>query len=162
MKEQLQKIKETAEAELLKISENQDLDSLKVKFLGKKGELTAILKQMGKLSAEERPVIGQLANEVRSQIEEKIESKRAELKKKELELRLKKEKLDVTMPGKRHELGHKHPLSIVLDDVKEIFLGMGFDVATGPEVEWDYYNFEALNIPPEHPARDTQYTFYIT
>lgn len=162
MKQQLQAIKELAEQELSQALGNADLDALKVKFLGKKGELTAILKQMGKLSAEERPVIGQLANVIRSQLENEIEERRKQLKEKELEIKLKEERIDVTMPGKRHELGHKHPLSIVLDEVKEIFLGMGFDIATGPEVEWDYYNFEALNIPPEHPARDTQDTFYIT
>lgn len=162
MKQQLQAIKELAEQELSQALGNADLDALKVKFLGKKGELTAILKQMGKLSAEERPVIGQLANEIRSQLENEIEERRKQLKKKELEIKLKEERIDVTMPGERHELGHKHPLSVVLDEVKEIFLGMGFDIATGPEVEWDYYNFEALNIPPEHPARDTQDTFYIT
>lgn len=162
MKQQLQAIKELAEQELSQALGNADLDALKVKFLGKKGELTAILKQMGKLSAEERPIIGQLANEIRSQLENEIEERRKQLKEKELEIKLKEERIDVTMPGERHELGHKHPLSIVLDEVKEIFLGMGFDIATGPEVEWDYYNFEALNIPPEHPARDTQDTFYIT
>ncbi len=162
MKQQLQAIKELAEKELSQTLGNADLDALKIKFLGKKGELTAILKQMGKLSAEERPVIGQLANEIRCQLETEIEERRKQLKEKELEIKLKEERIDVTMPGERHELGHKHPLSIVLDEVKEIFLGMGFDIATGPEVEWDYYNFEALNIPPEHPARDTQDTFYIT
>ncbi len=162
MKQQLQAIKELAEKELSQAIGNADLDALKIKFLGKKGELTAILKQMGKLSAEERPVIGQLANEIRSQLETEIEERRKQLKEKELEIKLKEERIDVTMPGERHELGHKHPLSIVLDEVKEIFLGMGFDIASGPEVEWDYYNFEALNIPPEHPARDTQDTFYIT
>ena len=106
--------------------------------------------------------MGQLANEVRSFIEEKIEERSAEIKKIETAQKLKDETIDVTMPGKVKPLGHKHPLSIVLDEVKEIFMGMGFDVATGPEVEWDYYNFEALNIPKGHPARDTQDTFYIT
>ncbi len=106
--------------------------------------------------------MGQLANEVRSFIEEKIEERSAEIKVLETAQKLKAETIDVTMPGKVKPLGHKHPLSIVLDEVKEIFMGMGFDVATGPEVEWDYYNFEALNIPKGHPARDTQDTFYIT
>lgn len=162
MKSQLEAIRAAATEEIAKFSSKTDLDALKVRFLGKKGELTAILKQMGKLSPEERPVIGQLANEVRSFIEEKIEERSAEIKKIETAQKLKDETIDVTMPGKVKPLGHKHPLSIVLDEVKEIFMGMGFDVATGPEVEWDYYNFEALNIPKGHPARDTQDTFYIT
>lgn len=162
MKSQLEAIRATATEEIAKVSSKIDLDALKVRFLGKKGELTAILKQMGKLSPEERPVMGQLANEVRSFIEEKIEERSAEIKKIETAQKLKDETIDVTMPGKVKPLGHKHPLSIVLDEVKEIFMGMGFDVATGPEVEWDYYNFEALNIPKGHPARDTQDTFYIT
>lgn len=162
MKSQLEAIRAAATEEIAKVSSKIDLDALKVRFLGKKGELTAILKQMGKLSPEERPVMGQLANEVRSFIEEKIEEHSAEIKKIETAQKLKDETIDVTMPGKVKPLGHKHPLSIVLDEVKEIFMGMGFDVATGPEVEWDYYNFEALNIPKGHPARDTQDTFYIT
>lgn len=162
MKSQLEAICAAATEEIAKVSSKIDLDALKVRFLGKKGELTAILKQMGKLSPEERPVMGQLANEVRSFIEEKIEERSAEIKKIETAQKLKDETIDVTMPGKVKPLGHKHPLSIVLDEVKEIFMGMGFDVATGPEVEWDYYNFEALNIPKGHPARDTQDTFYIT
>lgn len=162
MKSQLEAIRAAATEEIAKVSSKIDLDALKVRFLGKKGELTAILKQMGKLSPEERPVMGQLANEIRSFIEEKIEERSAEIKKIETAQKLKDETIDVTMPGKVKPLGHKHPLSIVLDEVKEIFMGMGFDVATGPEVEWDYYNFEALNIPKGHPARDTQDTFYIT
>lgn len=162
MKSQLEAIRAAATEEIAKVSSKIDLDALKVRFLGKKGELTAILKQMGKLSPEERPVMGQLANEVRSFIEEKIEERSAEIKKIETAQKLKDETIDVTMPGNVKPLGHKHPLSIVLDEVKEIFMGMGFDVATGPEVEWDYYNFEALNIPKGHPARDTQDTFYIT
>lgn len=162
MKSQLEAIRAAATEEIAKVSSKTDLDALKVRFLGKKGELTAILKQMGKLSPEERPVMGQLANEVRSFIEQRIEERSAEIKVLETAQKLKDETIDVTMPGKVKPLGHKHPLSIVLDEVKEIFMGMGFDVATGPEVEWDYYNFEALNIPKGHPARDTQDTFYIT
>lgn len=162
MKEQLESIREAARQELAKIESRAGLDAARVRFLGKKGELTAVLKQMGKLTAEERPVIGQLANEVRAYIEQIVETREKELKAEETAKRLENERIDVTMPGKCRPLGHKHPLSIVLDEVKEIFLGMGFEVATGPEVEWDYYNFEALNIPPDHPARDTQDTFYIT
>ena len=162
MKEQLEAMRKAAEQQIKDLKQRSDLESFRVSFLGKKGELTGILKQMGKLSAEERPAMGQLANEVRSYIEAQLSDKLEELKEKELKDRLQKEKLDVTMPGDRRELGHKHPLSIVLDEVKDIFFGMGFNVATGPEIEWDYYNFEALNIPKGHPARDTQDTFYIT
>ncbi len=162
MKEMLESIAREAKAALELAQSKQELENIRVKYLGKKGELTAVLKQMGKLTPEERPVMGQLANEVRSSIEALIEATDEKIKKAELEKKLREEKLDVTMPGKKSELGHKHPLNIVLDEVKDIFLGMGFDIATGPEVEWDYYNFEALNIPKDHPARDTQDTFYIT
>lgn len=116
---------------------------------------------MGKLSPEERPVIGELANKVRAFIEDDLTKRAAELKAQATQKRLEEERLDVTLPGKHRELGVKHPLSIVLDEIKEIFVGMGFDIVEGPEVEYDYYNFEALNIPKDHPARDTQDTFYI-
>ena len=162
MKEKLEAIQNAALALIEQADTPAALEELRVKFLGKKGELTSILKMMGKLSAEERPVMGQLANAVRSDIENHLEKKSTELKAKEKELRLQAETLDITVPGKPVEIGHKHPLSIVLDEVKDIFLGMGFQIATGPEVEYDYYNFEALNIPKGHPARDTQDTFYIT
>ncbi len=161
MKQALEQIKTAAVEALEKCDNLKALEELKVKYLGKKGELTAILKQMGKLSAEERPVIGQLANEVRSTIEEEVKTRTAALKEKELEEQLAAEKIDVTMPGKKFQVGKKHPLTLVMDEIKEIFLGMGFDVVDGPEVELDYYNFEALNIPKNHPARDTQDTFYI-
>ncbi len=161
MKQALEAIRSQAAKELAAAENQQSLESLRVKYLGKKGELTSILKQMGKLSPEERPVIGQLANDVRAFIEQDLEKRSAELKAAELEKRLQTETIDVTMPGKRHELGCKHPLSIVLDELKEIFIGMGFEIVEGPEVELDYYNFEALNIPKNHPARDTQDTFYI-
>lgn len=162
MKKQLEAIRLAAQSALNAADNNADLDALRVKFLGKKGELTGILKQMGGLSPEERPLIGQLANETRTFIEGLLETRKAELKKKELNERLEAEGLDVTIPGSKKRLGHKHPLSIVLDEIKEIFIGMGFDIAQDSEVEWDYYNFEALNIPANHPARDTQDTFYIT
>lgn len=162
LREQLENIRQTALQEFKSVEVRQDLETLRIKYLGKKGELTAVLKQMGKLSAEERPIIGQIANEVRSSIEEFVVKSESNIRKAEIEKKLEAEKLDITMPAKRHSCGHKHPLSIVLDEVQEIFFGMGFDVATGPEVEWDYYNFEALNLPPDHPARDTQDTFYIT
>jgi len=160
MREALNSIKENARNELA-AGDLKALEALKVKYLGKKGELTSILKQMGKLSAEERPVIGQLANEVREDIEQFIKDRQSQLKSVQLEEQLKSETLDVTVPGKVKPLGKKHPMYTVLDEVKEIFLGMGFDVAEGPEVETDYYCFEALNMPKNHPARDTQDTFYI-
>lgn len=162
MKTALEAIKKTALDELNKVVDVKELDNLRVKYLGKKGELTAILKQMGGLSAEERPLIGQLANEVRENIEKYIEEKQGALRSVLLIEQLKREKLDVTMPGVKKEIGNNHPLTIVLDEIKEIFLGMGFDIADGPEIELDYYNFEALNLPKDHPARDTQDTFYIS
>ena len=161
MKNQLEAIRAAAKEALEGSRAAADIEQLRIKYLGKKGELTAILKQMGKLTPEERPVIGQLANEVRTFIEDAIESKVQELNEKKQLEQLKAEKLDVTLPGKKPVLGAKHPLTIVLDEIKEIFVGMGFDIVEGPEVETDYYNFEALNMPKNHPARDTQDTFYI-
>lgn len=161
MKQELEAIREKAERELKQAGDRQALENLRVRYLGKKGELTAILKQMGGLAADERPVIGQLANRIRARIEEDLLSRAAELREQETAKRLEREALDVTMPGKRRELGSKHPLSIELDEIKEIFVGMGFEIVEGPEVEYDYYNFEALNMPKDHPARDTQDTFYI-
>jgi len=161
MKEQLNSIKLKAEEELSKIQSMADLDNFRVKYLGKKGELTAVLRGMGSLSAEERPVIGQLANEIREFLENKIEEVRSSLAEKQRAEKLKNETIDVTMPGKKRALGKKHPLSIVIDEVKDVFIGMGYEIAEGPEIEKDYYNFEALNIPKNHPARDVQDTFYI-
>ena len=158
----LQQIRQQAAEALAQAGDLKALDDLRVKYLGKKGELTAILKQMGKLSAEERPKVGQLANEVRANIEALVEERTAAVKAALLDQKLALEKLDVTMPGRAAPLGKLHPLTKVLEEVKEIFLGMGFSVAEGPEVETDYYNFEALNIPKDHPARDTQDTFYIS
>ncbi len=161
MKEQLNKIKQTAEEQLAAAAELSALEELRIKYLGKKGELTAVLKGMGGLTPEERPLIGQLANEVRSFIENALEAKKSQF---EAELEAKKlagETIDVTMPGNASAIGKKHPLTAVLDDLKNIFIGMGFSIVEGPEVELDYYNFEALNIPKDHPARDTQDTFYI-
>ncbi len=161
MKEQLNEIKKKAKERLEGISELSALENLRVELLGKKGELTAVLKGMGKLSAEERPAVGQLANEVRGFIENTIETKKAEFEAAIERAKIESETIDVTMPGTKVELGKKHPLTTVLDDLKDIFIGMGFSVVEGPEVELDYYNFEALNIPKDHPARDTQDTFYI-
>lgn len=160
MKEQLNSIKVRAGKELASVESVQELESLRVKYLGKKGELTSVLRGMGALSAEERPAIGRLANEVREFLEDRIEQAGKELGRKELSARLEREVIDVTVPGKRRELGRKHPLSIIMDEIKEVFIGMGFEIAEGPEVELDYYNFEALNIPKGHPSRDTQDTFY--
>ena len=161
-REQLEQIRAEAAASIESAASLQELDAVRVKYLGKKGELTAVLKTMGKLSPEERPKVGQMANEVRELITADLEKRNDPLKAAQQEMKLKAETIDVTLPGTKVEIGHKHPLSIVLDEVKEIFLGMGFEVVGGPEVEWDYYNFEALNIPKDHPARDTQDTFYIT
>ncbi|MDE7390293.1 MAG: phenylalanine--tRNA ligase subunit alpha [Lachnospiraceae bacterium] len=162
MKAKLEEIRARAHQELANADLKESVEALRVKYCGKKGELTAILKQMGKLSAEERPIIGQLANEVRTNIENAIDEKKKQLAEAKLENQLREETIDVTLPGDTMPLGHKHPLSIVLDEIKEIFIGMGFEIVDGPEVEYDYYNFEALNIPKDHPARDTQDTFYIT
>ena len=162
MKEQLEAIRQEAEAALQTCTDAKQLDAIRVQYLGKKGALTAILKQMGKLSAEERPVMGQLANAVRSDIESAISKQQAAIAEAALEQKLQSETLDITLPGKQKKIGGLHPLTIVENEIKEIFLGMGFSVADGPEVEYDYYNFEALNLPPDHPARDTQDTFYIT
>ncbi len=160
MRETLEKIRKEALEALS--SPSAEIEELRIRYLGKKGELTAVLRGMGKLSAEERPVIGQLANEVRAEIEKKIdelnEKKNAAL----LEAKLRAEKLDVTVPGDPVRAGHFHPLSLVQRQLEDIFLGMGYSIVDGPEVEYDYYNFQALNIPPDHPARDTQDTFYIT
>lgn len=162
MKEQLQNIKETTLAEIAGISDAKALEDLRVKVLGKKGELTAILKQMGGLSAEERPVIGQLANEVRTEIEKALSDKQTALKSAQLAEQLKSESVDVTMPGVRFEAGKRHPLNIVLEDLKSIFRGMGYTVVDGPEVEETKYVFDMLNTDEGHPARDPQDTFYIT
>lgn len=160
MKETLLKIKTDA---LKALSDaGADVEALRIQYLGKKGELTAVLRGMGKLSAEERPVVGQLANEVRAAIEEEIEKKTAAIKTAALEAKLQAEKLDVTVPGDKTPVGKPHPLALVQRQLEEIFLGMGYSIAEGPEVEYDYYNFQALNIPKDHPARDTQDTFYIT
>ena len=162
MKEKLEAIRAEARVRLEDCKTKADLEGLRVRFLGKKGELTALLRGMGALSPEERPKMGALVNEVRGRIEKAIEDKLCLLEEEDLARRLQEEQLDVTIPGVRGKLGKKHPLSQVLDEIKDIFLGMGFQIASGPEVEFDHYNFEALNMPKNHPARDTQDTFYIT
>lgn len=161
MKEKLSQIKELTIEKLNKTSDLKLLEEIRVEILGKKGELTNILKGMGSLSSEERPIIGQLANDVRTSIEEKIDNIKKSLLAKQQEIKLKAEKIDVTMPAKTKKIGNKHPMTKVIDDIKNIFIGMGYEIAEGPEVETAYYNFEALNIPKNHPARDEQDTFYI-
>ncbi len=161
MQTQLKNIKVEAEKEIELAKTPKDIEDIRVKYLGKKGALTAILKQMGSLSNDDRPIIGQMANEIRDYISGKIDAGMKKIKKAKLDEQLSSEKIDVTLPGVCKPLGHKHPLNIVLDEVKEIFVGMGFDIVDGPEIETDYYNFEALNMLKHHPARDTQDTFYI-
>ena len=161
LQDDLQAIRAKAMADLSAAADQKELEALRVRYLGKKGELTAILKQMGKLSPEERPVVGKLANEIRADITAALDARNSAFKEQQFQARLAAEKLDVTLPGKAKKVGVKHPLSLALDELKEIFLGMGFSIAEGPEVEYDYYNFEALNIPKGHPARDEQDTFYI-
>lgn len=161
MKEKLNQIKETVEKHLNAAKTPENLEEIRIKYLGKKGELTSVLKGMGKLSPEERPVIGALANEIRDFLSSELDTKKEELEKALQNLKLKKEVIDVTMPGKTPEIGKLHPLTTVMNELKDIFIGMGYEIAEGPEVEYDYYNFEALNIPKNHPARDTQDTFYI-
>ena len=160
MKEQLLKLKEAALEEIKAVSAIDELDSIKVKYSGKKGELTKLLKGMGKLSAEERPVMGKVANEVRELIETKINEKRTALKKIEQEAKLQSEVIDVTMPGKVFNVGKKHPITQIIDEVSEIFMGLGFSVVEGPEVETVENNFDALNAPKDHPSRDMSDTFY--
>lgn len=162
MKEKLLSIKENAVEELKKAISKSDLEEIRVKYLGKKGEVTSILKGLGSLSQEERPVIGKVANEVRQSIENFIGEAYEEVKKKEKEIRLKKEIVDITLPGKKQVVGKRHPLEITLNEIKDIFISMGFSIEEGPEIEKDYYNFEALNIPKNHPARGEQDTFYIS
>lgn len=161
MNERLVKLKENA---LAKINEADSLDKLndiRVAFLGKKGELTEILKGMKDVAPEERPKVGQIVNETRAAIEEVLEDAKKSLTSKALEAKLKSEVIDVTLPAKKTNVGHSHPNTLALEEVKKIFVGMGYEVVEGPEVEYDYYNFEALNIPANHPAKDEQDTFYI-
>lgn len=161
MKDQILKIKENAEKDVSNAESLQALNDVRVKYLGKKGELTAVLRGMGSLAPEERPVIGGFVNEARDIIENKIVLKEKELKEKALNEKLQKEKIDITMPSKKTEIGSIHPITGVIDNVKEIFLGLGYEIADGPEIEKTYYVFDQLNTPIDHPARDLQDTFYI-
>ena len=160
MKEQLAKIRAEALSAMENAQSAAELDGLRVQYLGKKGELTAVLKMMGKLSPEERPAMGQLANEVRAALEHALEEQGKRLEAQALEQRLAAEALDVTIPGKAVKMGHRHPMYIALDEIKEIFIGMGFDVLDGPEVELASYNFDRLNADEGHPSRDWSDTFY--
>ena len=160
MKELMQGLRDSSIKAILEADDIELLESLRVKYLGKKGELTGILRQMGKLSAEERPVMGQLANQLRGDIEAAIEQRKAELGSKLMELKLERESVDVTLPGETSALGHKHPMYNVLDQIKDIFIGMGFEILDGPEVEKAEYNFTKLNIDEGHPSREWTDTFY--
>lgn len=162
MKEEITKIQENSIKEISNSKDLKELNELRVKYLGKKGELTLILRGMGGLSPEERPVIGSLVNELREKIENLIQEKEKEFKNQELLKRLENENIDVTEPSKKVNLGSLHPITRIIEEVEEIFLGMGYEIADGPEVEKAIYNFDKLNTPPDHPARDVQDTFYIT
>jgi len=162
MKGSLERLKEEALVLIDKAPDEQELLSVKARYLGKKGEITAIMKEMGSLSPSERPAFGQLVNVVKDTLEAAFTGRFLSIKKMATEDSLKKEKVDITLPGRRVQIGKRHPLSIVMDEVVGIFTRIGFSVADGPEIETDYYNFEALNIPRDHPARDMQDTFYIT
>ena len=156
MENQLREIRERALARLQEAQDTASLEQLRVSVLGKKGELTGILRGMGKLPAEERPKMGQMVNETRAAIEEALEARAAVLREKEKEERLRREAIDVTMPVRERSAGAPHPMNSVLDELLDIFVGMGYEVVEGPEVEYDHYNFELLNLPKNHPARDAQ------
>lgn len=159
---QLEKLRDEALDEIAAASGSVALNEIRIKYLGKKGLLTAILRGMGGLSSEERPKFGELANQVRQGIEAELERKGALLVSQEQQARLEREKVDIHLPGRKPRAGHPHPLQLVLEEVEDIFIGLGFTIAEGPEVETDYYNFEALNLPPDHPTRDMQDSLYIT
>ena len=162
MKEQIEKIRQSALEEIKNANDEKVLNDARVKYLGKKGELTLILRGMGEIAPEERPVIGSLVNEVRDELENLIEEREMEFKTAEIKRKLEHEKIDVTMPGKKVNLGSVHPITQIIKDMEEIFIGMGYEIADGPEVELATYNFDKLNTPQDHPARDIQDTFYVT
>lgn len=161
MQEKLLAIKETAFNEISASENSAALEEIRVKYLGKKGELTTILRGMGSLSPKERPIVGKLVNEAKSEVEEKLEEAVRKIREKEKNIKLSSEVIDISLPGKKNVIGKRHPLDLTLESMKEIFISMGFTVEDGPEVELDHYNFEALNIPKDHPARSEQDTFYI-
>ena len=162
MQEKIEEIKKQAEERIKEIKDSKELQDLKVKVLGKKSELSNLLKSLGNLSPEERPLIGSLVNEVRDELENLIEEREMEFKTAEIKRKLEHEKIDVTMPGKKVNLGSVHPITQIIKDMEEIFIGMGYEIADGPEVELATYNFDKLNTPQDHPARDIQDTFYVT
>ncbi|MFC7393700.1 phenylalanine--tRNA ligase subunit alpha [Scopulibacillus cellulosilyticus] len=162
MKEQLESLRNEALEQVKSAQDLKSLQDLRVKYLGKKGPITEVLRGMGKLSKEERPVIGQLANDVREMIESAIKEKQEHLEMEKIKAQLAKESIDVTLPGSPVQVGNHHPLTAVIEEIEDLFIGLGFSIAEGPEVENDYYNFEALNLPKDHPARDMQDSFYIT
>jgi len=162
MKERLAQIKDKAMNQISHADTVDTLNKIRVSFLGKKGELTSIMKSMKDIAPEERPVFGQLVNQVRSEIEQHLDEVKKAFLKNAREKQLKSEVIDVTLPAKKQKSGHRHPNTIALEEVERIFIGMGYEVVEGPEIEFDYYNFEALNIPADHPAKDEQDTFYIT
>ena len=161
MKEQLERIKSEALSKIEASDALEKLNDIRVAYLGKKGELTSVLKSMKDVAPEERPKVGQMVNEARAQIEEKLEETKQVLARKAREEQMKREVIDVTLPAKKSSIGHSHPNTIALEEVERIFVGMGYEVVEGPEVEYDQYNFEKLNIPKGHPARDEQDTFYV-
>ncbi|MDD6352382.1 MAG: phenylalanine--tRNA ligase subunit alpha [Lachnospiraceae bacterium] len=160
--EKLQKIREEAAAQIQNAKDLDALNQIRVSVLGKKGELKQIMNTMKDLPKEDRPAFGQMVNEARTAVEEKLEEARKKMEEEALKRKLAFEKIDVTLPARKHAIGHAHPNTSILDEVQRIFIGMGFSVVEGPEIEKDYYNFEALNIPANHPAKDEQDTFYIT
>ena len=161
MKEKLEQVCQEALARLEKAGSVEELGVIRVAYLGKKGQLTELLKGMRDVAPEDRPKVGQLVNEARARLEGSLEARKKELAAKALEEQLRSETIDVTLPAKRNRVGHRHPNTIALEELERIFIGMGYEVVEGPEVEYDYYNFEALNIPANHPAKDEQDTFYI-
>jgi phenylalanyl-tRNA synthetase alpha chain len=162
LREELESIRVQCLNGISSVTTHDDLEKLRVKYLGKKGLLTKVLRGMGGVSPEERPILGSTANEIRDELEEAIKTRYSYIKEKEKAQRFETEAIDVTMPGRRRSYGKRHPLTLVIDEIKEVFVGLGYQVVEGPEIELDYYNFEALNVPPDHPARDLQDTFYIT
>ncbi|MDO5573058.1 MAG: phenylalanine--tRNA ligase subunit alpha [bacterium] len=162
MKDKLQQIKEEAYKQIQASDALEKLNEVRVNFLGKKGQLTEVLKSMKDVAAEDRPKVGQMVNDARAEIEKALEETRTKMERAVREQQMKMETIDVTLPAKKDELGHRHPDTIALEEVERIFIGMGYEVVEGPEVETDYYNFEALNIPADHPAKDEQDTFYIS
>ncbi|MGI5902165.1 MAG: phenylalanine--tRNA ligase subunit alpha [Desulfitobacteriia bacterium] len=162
MKAEIERIKEETLKKLETLVTKEELQNLKVEVMGKKGTLTALLKKMGSVPAEKRPQIGQIINQTRNILETAWETKERELDKESLARRLEQERIDISLPGFQLPQGHQHPLSRVIEEIEDIFIGMGFTIAEGPEIETDYYNFEALNLPKDHPARDMQDTFFIT